>query len=90
MQYNLFGDPALMTNFISAPRIPDIELDGPAVSLEWTPIYPCYTVEYRDSMDDTWQPVPGTTWPIQESMWTGDDTTGVVKRFYRVIGNAAQ
>ncbi len=90
MQYNLLGDPALMTNF-EPPQITQESLESTAVSLEWTPIIPPdYTVEYRDSMEDAWQPVPGTAWPIEIDTWTGDDISGVQKRFYRVVPYGSQ
>ncbi len=90
MQYNLFGDPALMTGFRSPPEITAFSSQGSAISLEWTPIYPRYTVQYRNYGETTWQPAPGTSWPIKPNTWTGDDTSGLLKRFYRVIGNTAQ
>jgi hypothetical protein len=89
MQYNLFGDPALMTDFLSPPKVTSVGRDGSAVSLEWTPIFPRYTVQYRDTIGGSWLPVPGTTWPIKPSTWTGDDITLPSVRFYRIIGNAA-
>ena len=89
MQYNLFGDPALMTDFLSSPEITAFSRQGTGVSLTWTAIFPRFTVQYRDSMTGTWQPVPGTTWPIKAGTWTGDNITALLKRFYRVIGNAA-
>ncbi|MBN1917033.1 MAG: hypothetical protein JW889_03910 [Verrucomicrobia bacterium] len=90
MQYNLFGDPALMTDFLSPPKITSFEQQGAGVALEWTPIFPRYTVQYRDSMTGAWEPVPGTTWPAKPNTWAGDSITAPSKRFYRVIGNAAQ
>lgn len=90
MQYNLLGDPALVTDFRSPPRITGFEIVGSSVSLEWTPIYPRYTVEYRNFGETSWQPVPGTAWPIKANTWTGDNISAGAVRFYRVIGNAAQ
>ena len=90
MQYNLFGDPALMTDFRSRSEINEVGVAGLGISLDWTPIYPCYTVQYKNSLGADWSPVPGTIWPIKASTWTGDDTTGVEKRFYRVIGSEMQ
>jgi hypothetical protein len=90
MQYNLFGDPALTTAFTSPLAVSSAGPDGSAVSLEWTPIYPKYTVEYKDYLGLPWGPVPGTEWPISENSWTGDDTTGKKKRFYRVEGLPAE
>jgi hypothetical protein len=90
MQYNLLGDPALLTDFRSPPKITSIARQGVGVSLQWTPIYPRYTVQYRTGFSGAWNPVPGTTWPIKASSWTGDNMTGEHQRIYRVIGNEAQ
>jgi hypothetical protein len=44
-----------------------------------------YTVEYcGDLFVGDWQPVPGFTWPIAETTWTGEDIVTLDGRYYRV------
>lgn len=90
MQYNLFGDPVLMTNFKSNNRVTELDLDSSAVSMEWLPIFPRYTVQYSDTIDGIYEDVPGTAWPIKANTWDGNYISSVLKRFYRVIGNPAE
>jgi hypothetical protein len=63
-----------------------IVLAGGSVTLRWEPFGTGkYTVQYTDDLTaHNWQDVAGS-WPITQTKWTGDATTGVPKRFYRVI-----
>ena len=58
-----------------------------SVSLQWEPFGTgSYRVEYTDNLvSGTWSDVPGTTWPISESQWTGDDVSAVRSRAYRIV-----
>lgn len=44
-----------------------------------------YTVESSDDLlNGSWQAVPGTDWPIDETFWEGDHVLALERRFYRV------
>ncbi len=70
------------------PRIASAALAGPGgfILLSWEAFGTgAYTVEYTDDLlSGSWQPVPGTQWPIIETTWQGDNASGTKSRFYRV------
>jgi hypothetical protein len=58
-----------------------------AISLQWEPFGTgSYRVQYTDNLvSGTWADVPGATWPISETHWTGDDVSGARSRAYRIV-----
>jgi hypothetical protein len=57
------------------------------VNLRWLEIAPGpfrYTIEQSGDPGGEWEPVPGTSWPISETAWTGPDTLSAGKCFYRL------
>ena len=64
-----------------------VRITAGAVSLVWEPFGTgSYRVQYTDNLvSGIWPDVPGTTWPIGETQWTGDDVSGVRSRAYRVV-----
>ncbi|MDP2898841.1 MAG: DUF5010 C-terminal domain-containing protein [bacterium] len=69
------------------PPIRTIGVAGATVTLSWEAFGSGrYTVQYTgDLTSRDWQNASGS-WPISETSWTGDDTTDVPSRFYRILG----
>jgi len=69
----------------SPPR-PTIARVGNTVSLDWQGFGSGhYTVQCtHDLINGTWQDVAGA-WPITDTTWGGEDTSGIGRRYYRVI-----
>jgi hypothetical protein len=72
---------------IVPPGILSVAMTGNAISLEWESFGTgSYRVQYRDNLlSGMWADVPGTTWPISETQWSGDDVSAVRSRAYRVV-----
>jgi hypothetical protein len=70
-----------------SPRVISAMVEaGGSVTLSWESFgQGLYTVEFCDSLaDGLWQPIPGTEWPVTETVWQGDDVSSTGARFYRV------
>jgi len=66
--------------------IQQMRLVAGKVELSWNAFGPGnYTVEYTDDIaKGDWKPVTGT-WPSTQTTWPGEATTGMTRRFYRVV-----
>lgn len=69
------------------PVVLSVGVAAGAVSLQWESFGTgSYRVEYTDNLvSGIWADVPGTTWPIGETLWTGDDISAVRSRAYRIV-----
>lgn len=72
---------------ITPPGVRSIAMTGDAISIGWEAFGTgSYRVQYTDNLlSGIWLDVPGYTWPISETQWTGDDVSVVRSRAYRVI-----
>ncbi len=84
-------DPKSITVFKASderPLLTDMTLDGAGnISLKWLEIAPgsfSYTVEQAADLQGAWEPVPGTTWPILDTQWSGESGASAGVSFYRV------
>jgi hypothetical protein len=68
------------------PPKPSIANEGDVVSLSWERFgAERYTVQWTDDVfSSLWQNAAGT-WPSTETHWPGEDTTGISRRYYRVM-----
>ncbi len=68
------------------PMVQSIAITGNAISMVWEAFGTgSYRVQYADDLlSGVWMDVPGYTWPISETQWSGDDVSGLTSRVYRV------
>ncbi len=76
------GEPPDSANILS------IEIAGDMISLTWEPFgTSVYRVQYTDDLtSENWSDVPGTTWPIAEEQWSGDDISPPIY-YVSTVGN---
>jgi hypothetical protein len=84
-------DPKNITVFKASderPLLTDMAVDTSGnIAIKWLEIAPgsfSYTVEQATDLQGAWEPVPGTSWPILETEWTGEGIAPNGVCFYRV------